>query len=361
MAEEYELVITEKPKVSAKVANALGKAQTAQYKDVKYYIVDHDGKKTIVAPAVGHVFGLKSKGGSGYPLFDIEWVPISEINKKAGYTKKYLNALKYLAKGATSWVNACDYDIEGSVIGYNVLAHVCGKKAVEKSKRMKFSSLTEKELSKAYKEKGSHLNFGMVDAGLTRHTLDWYWGVNTSRELSSAYKAVTGYYLTLSAGRVQTPTLKILDDKDQEIKAFKSTPFWVLSAILKSSENKENNLTAVHEKEKFLNSSEAEKIYEICKNSKATVKSLKSSKFKQKPPVPFNLGDLQTEAYKLFKITPKQTQSIAQYLYEQGALSYPRTSSQKLPEGFTIKELLDKLAKNKNDTNLIVDVKAMPK
>jgi len=333
MTEGYELVITEKPKVSAKVAQALGKVQAAQYKGVSYYTVERDGKKIVVAPAVGHVFGLQAVGKpSGYPIFDVHWVPIHTMNKNAAYTKKYVENLKHLAKGATSYVNACDYDIEGSVIGYQVLEQICGKDAPKKAKRMKFSSLTEKELSKAYAEKSDTLNFGMVDAGITRHILDWYYGVNTSRALSYSYTAVTGYYLTLSAGRVQTPTLKLLDDRDQEIKAFIPTPFWVLTANIKLSENKENILAAIHEKEKFLDSAEAEKIYKNCINSKATVKSLKKSTFNTNPPVPFNLGDLQSEAYKLFKFTPKQTQSIGQSLYDAGLISYPRTSSQQLPK-----------------------------
>ena len=347
MPEGYELIITEKPKVSFRVAQALssGKVVKETYKKVSYYIINRDGKNVVVAPAVGHIFTLRQKAGAhDYPIFDIEWVPSYEASASSAFTKAYVDVLKKLSKNATSYVNACDFDIEGSLIGYNAIKFIFGDAAVKKARRMKFSTLTPEELAKAYSQKSEHLDFDMVDAGIARHTLDWLWGINTSRALSHAYKALTGRYLTLSAGRVQTPTLKILDERQKEINKFVPEPFWVLSALL--TKNGEE-LTAIHETEKFFDSKSAEEAYARCKGKSARVSGLEKRKFDQKPPFPFNLGDLQTEAYKIFKFTPKVTQAIAQNLYEQGIISYPRTSSQKLPKGIKPKDLIKKIGKIK--------------
>lgn len=352
-SEKYELIITEKPKVSLKIAQSLAEGSVTRklHKKVSYYEIERKGKKIVVAPAVGHVFTLKEEAGThDFPIFKIEWVPSYDADKKALYTKDYVDTLRTLAKNASSFVNACDYDIEGSLIGYNVLKFVCGEEAVKKAKRMKFSALTQNELVKSYEGKAEALDFPMVDAGITRHVLDWYWGVNTSRALSYVYKSVSGRYLTLSAGRVQTPTLKVLDEKEHEIKKFVPKPFWVLSAKLQKNSEL---IDAVHEAEKFFDEQKAKSVFEKVKNSKtASVADIKNLKFKQEPPHPFNLGDLQIEAYKLFKYTPQRTQAIAQNLYEQGLISYPRTSSQKLPKGVDPKEILKKIGENSKYSKL---------
>jgi DNA topoisomerase-1 len=358
-SEKFELIVTEKPKVSQRVADALadGEVTKTSHGSISYYILERAGKKIVVAPAVGHVYTLKhKKGQTGFPIFDIEWIPSSEANKGAAFTKPYVETLKFLGKNANSVVCACDYDIEGELIGYNVIKYCIGEEALKNAKRMKFSALTKEQLEKAYDKKMDHLDFPLADAGITRHMLDWYWGINTSRALSTAYKSVTGYYATLSAGRVQTPTLKVLDDREQEIKAFIPEPFITLTAQVDLGESE---LPAIHETEKFFDLEEAEKIYRKCNEKPATVSNLKKRQFEQKPPVPFNLGDMQIEAHKLFKYVPKMTQSLAQSLYDAGLISYPRTSSQKLPEGVDPKKMLKKIAAQAGYKPLVDKIMAM--
>ncbi len=350
--EKYELIIAEKPRVSQKIASALSTGEIQQKKrgKVSYYIIERNGKKIVVAPAVGHIFTLKESGTAfGYPIFDIKWVPTYLANKNAYYTREYIENLRELSKNADSFVSACDYDIEGELIGYNVLKFICGEDSLKKARRMKFSTLTKEELSNAYKNILKSIDFNMAYAGITRHILDWYYGINVSRALSYAYKAVSGGYLTLSAGRVQTPTLRILDDREKEIKAFVPEPFWVITAIL------ENDINAIHKKEKFFKKEDAEGVYAKCKGKPAVVSKIVKRKTKQNPPTPFNLGDLQSEAYKVFKYSPKRTQSLAQSLYEKGLISYPRTSSQKLPKR-DIRELLGKLLNQKGYAALVSEL-----
>ena len=138
----YSLIITEKPNASKRIAEAL--ADTAPVKknvgQVPYYEITHDGKKYVVACAVGHLYGLKEKEKTKnfkYPVFDIEWAPSSEVSKGAAFSKKYLAVLKKVAKGANEFIIATDFDIEGEVIGLNCLRYACKQKD---GKRMKFSS-----------------------------------------------------------------------------------------------------------------------------------------------------------------------------------------------------------------------------
>ena len=109
----YELVITEKPQAALKISDALGKSTKRNEKGIPYYEVDRDGKKIIVACAVGHLFTLKQNiNGSSIPIFDVSWVPNYLVRKK-DFSKKYYDVLLKLAKGAGSITVATDYDIEG--------------------------------------------------------------------------------------------------------------------------------------------------------------------------------------------------------------------------------------------------------
>src|SRR3989338_1673004 len=127
-----ELIITEKPNVSKKVAEALGGSVVKkELKGAPYYVVKSNGKEVVVGCAVGHLYGLaevvKSKGFA-YPVFDIHWVPTAELSKGAAFTKPYLEALKVLAKEAKQITIATDYDIEGEVIGLNIVRFACKRK-----------------------------------------------------------------------------------------------------------------------------------------------------------------------------------------------------------------------------------------
>ena len=223
MTKKIQLIICEKPSAMAKVAEALADKKSKKITNrskVSYYELEHKGKKIIVVCAVGHLYGLKQTKGlkSKYPVFDIEWAPSSEINKKAAFTKKYLDVIKKLAKEANEFVIATDKDLEGELLGYNILRFACKQKD---AKRMKFSTLTKEDIIEAYKNAEKHLDKGLRSAGEARHYLDWMYGINISRALTLAVKS-TGAFRILSSGRVQGPALKILYDKEKEIQAFKA-------------------------------------------------------------------------------------------------------------------------------------------
>ncbi|AHL21811.1 DNA topoisomerase I [Thermococcus nautili] len=338
------LIIAEKPNVARKIAYALaeGKPVRKTIGKVSYYEFTRDGKKVIVAPAVGHLFSLAPKTKTyGYPVFDIEWVPVYVAEKGKNYAKDYIKALATLAKQADEFIVACDYDTEGEVIGYTALKYACGVDP-SKAKRMKFSALTKKDLLKAWYNLEPTINFGMADAGIARHVLDWYWGVNLSRALTSAIKRASGKWQVLSTGRVQGPTLKFLVEREKEIQNFKPKPYWVIKMIL---EKEGKQYTATYEKDKIWDEEEAKRIVQEAKKGPAFVEKVEVKQQKRNPPVPFDLGTLQREAYSAFGYSPKKTLEIAQRLYERGLSSYPRTSSQKLPKNLNFRSILQNLAK----------------
>jgi DNA topoisomerase-1 len=321
------LIITEKPQAALKIASALGDPRKLNSDGVPYYELERGGEKIVVASAVGHLFGLDYvKGQKGWPIFELEWVP-SYNKKTAAFTRKYYELLSYLAKRAKQFVIATDYDVEGEVIGWNVLRFICKQ---NNAKRMKFSTLTSAELEKAYDNPMSELDWGHAYAGETRHILDWLYGINLSRAIMSAIKK-TGSFKILSIGRVQGPALKIIVDREREIQNFKSEPFWRVSALC-------GGVQFLYPDDIFDNK-ELEKFKKL---KKGIVTTEKKEEFVS-PPTPFDLTTLQREAYHFYHMSPSDTLKTAQQLYLDGLISYPRTSSQKIPKEIEPKKIIKKL------------------
>ncbi len=338
----YELIITEKPQAAAKIANSLGKTLTKNLGGVNYYEIDRNGKKIFVACAVGHLFTLTQKTrNSGTPVFDLYWAP-NYLVKKKDFTKRYYDSILRLVKGAGSVTIATDYDIEGEVIGLNIVRYLCGQKDAN---RMKFSTLTSSELNNSYENKSSHLDWGQAIAGETRHYLDWLYGINLSRALMDAIKT-TGRFKIMSIGRVQGPTLNIIVEKERKIQEFKPVKYWQVFITVKNS----HTIELEYDKDIF-DKKDLEKFNKLV-GKKILLKTEKTSQ-NIPPNPPFNLTALQTEAYRLYGLTPARTLQIAQSLYLGGLISYPRTSSQKLPISVEYKEILKKLSNEYKITELI--------
>ena len=324
----HEVIISEKPKSAEKIAKALSsKAQKKKYKKISYWEFEEAGKKTTVLSGVGHLYSLTSAHSKNRLGFDLIWVPSYEIDKSSSYTRDYLNAIKKFGKGADSYIHACDYDIEGTLIGYNILKYACGNNAESKATRMKFSTLTKKDILDAYNHP-LKLDYNQVDSGIARHMLDYYFGMNISSALMSAVRKASSRYISLSAGRVQTPTLSILADREKQIKEFVPEPYWLIKAL------SDHGIEASHVEGRIFEKERADKIFNECQGADATVTEVKVSETIRKPP------------HTLFGFSPKRTQTAAQNLYVGGYTSYPRTSSQKLPESLGLKNILLALSKN---------------
>ena len=341
------VMVGEKPKVASRLAQALGDYSIEENRGVKNYVLEKNGETIIIAPAVGHIFNLNDKSDSwDYPVFDVEWVPTFETDDSADYMKKYYNNLKDQLSKADEYINACDYDLEGSVIGANVIKHLTDA-SDDRIKRMKFSTLTASDLEEAYDDLES-FDEGMTEAGLTRHVLDFYYGINVSRALMKAVRS-NDRYKTLSTGRVQGPALAMLAEKERSIMEFEPDPYWEI--FLRNSEF--NAKLEYDGEDRLWDEETAEQIFQTVEGEDETIVSdVDTRNYKHKVPVPFNLTDLQSEASSQFNINPKQTQAIAQTLYENGLISYPRTESQKLPAKIGYKNLLKKIKNQENYTEL---------
>jgi len=353
----YELIISEKPKQAAKIASALsdGKSVARRENGVSYFETTFQGKDIVVVSAVGHLYSLKElPGKKEFPSFNIEWVKASKVSKGADFTDKYIKVIEKLAKKASEITISCDYDIEGELIGYNAM-RFAGK--AKDANRMKFSTLTKPEIQEAYLKKAKTINWGMALAGETRHKLDWYYGINISRALTRALRE-QGVYKIMSSGRVQGPALKIIVDRELEIKKFVPVPFWKVKYTGTSGKEK---IVCDHKEDKITDPERAKDIHKKCDGTDAIVSSFKTKEYSDFPPIPFDLTTLQTEIYKLFKITPSNTLKIAQNLYLAGVISYPRTSSQKLPPSLGLKKILTNLRKNPNYDHLVDQVLKKPK
>jgi len=346
MQEKCTLIITEKPEAARRIAEALnlkGKPKKYEENGVPYYIIERD-KKIIVVPALGHLFTVThERGGRNYyPVFNFVWTPRYMAERGAQQTKTWIETISKLAENADEFISACDYDIEGSVIGYCILKYACKNKE-QIAKRMKFSTLTNAELEQAYENLLSTLDFALIEAGRTRHEVDWLYGVNLTRALTLAASRWSGKYATLSTGRVQGPTLKFLVAREKAIRSFVPVPYWTIKAEV---EIEGQIFEAEYEVDVIKRKIEADKIIKACQGKTGKVEKIETKKFRQMPPIPFDIGGLQTEAYSLFGYTPRRTLDIAERLYLSALISYPRTSSQKLPQVIGYEKILKALSKN---------------
>ncbi|MFA5060825.1 MAG: DNA topoisomerase I [Candidatus Pacearchaeota archaeon] len=333
------LIITEKPQAAAKIAHALsdGKDEKINSKEkVSYYEFYKNNRRYVVGCAVGHLYGITQTAPRGtFPNFEVEWRP-TFTNKGSAFTKKYFDLLKKLARESDEFIVATDFDVEGEVIGWNVVRFICGKKD---AKRMKFSSLTNEALTESFESILPTINWGAAVAGETRHLIDWFYGINLSRGLMKALSK-TGAFRILSIGRVQGPSLKIVYDREMEIEAFKSEPFWQIFLQVKDIKNQK---VEVKFPKDIFKESELLKFRHL--KGKKGVASTEIKEEKVPCPIPFDLTTLQTEAYRYHGFTPSQTLKIAQGLYLGGVISYPRTSSQNYPESIGYKKILERLKK----------------
>lgn len=335
------LIVAEKPSVALRIAIALGNnaQKRLNLNGVSYYEIDSPSGKIFVAAAVGHIYTIhQADEKRSYPVLNVEWAPSYEVNKNSYYTKKYLDVFKILGKQCDSYINACDFDIEGSVIGTNIIRFM-GKGAESGAKRMKFSTTTIPDLQNAYSNL-MPLDLNNFYAGEVRHMLDWLWGINLSRALSSTL-AGTKFVRPLSIGRVQGPTLAILARRETEIQQFVSKPYWNVLALIKE-------LEFANVKGDIFYPKAANHVLEHTNSNlkNALVDEVEKTEQLVRPYPPFDLTALQLEASRVLHLDPSTTLATAQVLYERGYTSYPRTSSQKLPPTLGLSKIIGEIAKN---------------
>lgn len=327
----YTLVICEKPDAARRVSEALsdGKAASALANGVTTFRFRHGDEDFVVCAAQGHLYAVSDPFGerSVYPVFDAEWYSVDRVEKRAAGAAKRIRAIADLSRGAGRFINACDYDVEGETIGFNVLRYACGRKEGE-AFRAKFSTLTKEDVVKAFGSMERQTAGGMAGSGRSRHAVDFTWGVNLSRALSQAVLAQGKGYMTVSVGRVQGPTLAFVVDRETEILTFVPRPHWNVTGVF---EKDGRRIEAPYQKGRLDRKADADKVQRACAGGSGLVGRKKRSFVQVPPPPPFNIGDLQKEAYRALGYKPSRTMQIAERLYLDALISYPRTGSQKLP------------------------------
>ena len=339
-AEGYALVICEKPDAARRVAEALsgGNYKSSPVDGTTVFSLGRGGEKYVVCSAQGHVYGVSdpSDERTVYPVFDVEWYPSDLIGKDGANAARRIAAIKKLASGASKFVNACDFDIEGETIGFNLLRYACGGKE-SVALRAKFSTLTGEELVRAFDELKPQAGQGLARAGRARHVLDFMWGVNLSRALSRSTVASGRRYKTISVGRVQGPTMRFLTEREQEIRAFVPVPYWKVSGVFEAHGK---TFEAGYSRERVDERSLAEAVRKDCVGKEGVAKTVRRRTIQVGPPVPFDTGGLQKEAYRAFRLAPSRTLQVAERLYLGAFISYPRTGSQKLPSSIDYRRIL---------------------
>jgi DNA topoisomerase I len=272
-----------------------------------------DGKYTVRA-SVGHVRDLPK---SNKKAIDIEggFVPHYEIAKGKD---KVVSELTALAEKANEIILATDPDREGEAIAWHIeeLLHA-DKKVKAPIKRVTFNEITKEAVTHALTSPRD-IDTNLRRAQEARRVLDRLVGYDLSGII---WKKVR---YGLSAGRVQSPALRILVEREREIKAFIPEDFWVLSALVSTIGKEELLLTCTEEPRK---KAEVDRIMAIAKKEPWIIKDVKESEQKRSPRPPFTTSTLQQAANSRLGFSPSRTMQIAQKLYEAGYISYMRTDS----------------------------------
>ena len=351
---ERVLVVCEKPTAARRIAYALDDRGTPEVRDeegINYYIAERDKAELVVVSALGHLYSISQDGGGWtYPVYEYVWTPAYEADRKQARTKRYIRAIERASEGATGYVSACDLDMEGSLIAYMVLLNICGEDSLRKAKRMRYSALTERDLIEAWEGMSPHLDHPQIEAGRTRHEVDWLFGINLTRALSLSLKSASGKFRTLSMGRVQGPTLNFVKEREVEVRTHVPTPFWVIKA---ETEVEGKRIDLDYSEPRIGKRSQACEVVRVCRGKNGVVATISTRRVEQPPPPPFNLGDLQHEAYSKFRYTPRTTLNAAERLYLGAYISYPRTSSQRIPPTLDVRGILEGLRGRRGYAGLV--------
>ena len=307
-----KLIIAEKPSVAKSIASALGAASRAD----GYY----EGNGLIVSWCVGHL--VSPMDAAGYDERFKKWryddLPILPEPFRyvltPGKEDAYHNLRTLMNRAdVDSIVNACDAGREGELIFRLVYGMTGCSKPVE---RLWISSMEDSAIREGFQDlrPGSDYD-ALYHSALCRQKADWLVGINATRLVSVLY------HRTLNVGRVQTPTLAMLVERDSKISMFKKEKFYHVKLEL-------NGVEALSQR--FQDLSQAQSALANCTENPAVCTSVVREQKKENPPKLYDLTTLQREANRIFGYTAKQTLDYAQSLYEKKLLTYPRTDSRYL-------------------------------
>ena len=307
-----KLIIAEKPSVAKSIASALGASSRAD----GFY----EGSGLLVSWCVGHLVSPMDAGGydENFKKWRYDDLPILPEPFRyvlaPGKEDAFENLRALMNRpDVDTIVNACDAGREGELIFRLVYEMTGCRKSVL---RLWISSMEDSAIREGFSDLRPGADYeALYQSALCRQKADWLVGINATRLFSVLY------HRTLNVGRVQTPTLAMLAERDAKITLFHKEKYHLLRLTLDRTE-------AVSEK--FTDPTEAEQAAVMCKGAAVTCTSVTKEQKKEQPPKLYDLTTLQREANRLFGYTAKQTLDYAQSLYEKKLLTYPRTDSRYL-------------------------------
>ncbi len=333
-----KLIITEKNQTARRIAQILsdGKAVREGGPKSTIYSFKLNGEDAKCLGLRGHIMKVD------FPPEFRQWQDVdprelveAEILKVPA-EKSLVNAVKKLARNADEVVIATDYDREGELIGADVVSLIRDVNPKVEIKRAKFSSLTPVEIRKAFSSL-EELDEGLARAGEARQDIDLLWGAALTRFISLATTRLGQRFL--SAGRVQSPTLALVVQREKEIQSFIPQDYWQVKARLSSDGGE---FVAIHKTERFDTQIEAEKVHKKVVGKGVIIKR-QVKKRKISPPSPFNTTGFIAAASAL-RISPAKAMEIAENLYSRGYISYPRVDNTVYPETLSIKSVLKSIS-----------------
>ncbi len=271
------------------------------------------GSDYKVMPSYGHIRDLKKKDFS--IDFDNDFAPIYEI--PSDKVKVVSDLKSQMAKSECIWL-ASDEDREGEAISWH-LAEVLGLKS-EEIKRIVFHEITKSAILQAI-EHPRNLDQNLVNAQQARRVLDRLVGFELSPVLWKKVKP------SLSAGRVQSVTVKLVVEREREIQAFKAEPSFRITAQFHIPEDGKDTILKAEIAKRFKKEEDAIALLERCKDARFTITDISKHPIKKSPAPPFTTSTLQQEASRKLGLSVSQTMMIAQHLYESGKITYMRTDS----------------------------------
>ncbi|MEO6203004.1 MAG: DNA topoisomerase III [Nitrospirales bacterium] len=343
------LIIAEKPSVAADIARSLGglKREKDYFEDDEY----------VVTSAVGHLLEIKAPDGvevkrGKWSFANLPVIPDHFDLNPIARTEDRLKLLARLIgrKDIDRIINACDAGREGELIFRLIVQHT---KAKQPTSRLWLQSMTPKAIREAFEElRDDEQMKPLADAARCRSEADWLVGINGTRAMTAFNSQDGGFYLT-TVGRVQTPTLTIVVEREEQIKQFVSRPYFEVHAQFDVEAGqypgrwfdagfKKNDEDTERRAERLWERNQAEAIRQACQSQQAVV-SEETKPTTQSAPMLFDLTSLQREGNARFGFSAKATLSLAQALYERHkVLTYPRTDSRALPEDYlsTVKDTL---------------------
>jgi DNA topoisomerase-3 len=347
-----KLIIAEKPSVAADIARALGGCS----RKGDYF----EGDEYVISSAVGHLLQLSlpeshdvKKGKWSFTNLPVipphfELMPIERNEQRL---KLLLRLLK--RKDVTGLINACDAGREGELIFRYIVEHARIKKPIE---RLWLQSMTPQSIREGFSQlRRNDEMLPLADAAKSRSEADWLVGINGTRAMTAFNSKEGGFYLT-TVGRVQTPTLAILVEREEKIRAFLPRDYWEVHARFAAKEGEyagrwfdpsfKKDEDPERKAERLWKAERAEAIAAAC-SGKTGVASEETKPSTQASPLLYDLTSLQREANGRFGFSAKGTLGLAQALYEKHkALTYPRTDSRALPEDYlaTVKKTMQALS-----------------